>query len=220
MTSTPKSERTRIAIRDAAIASFRQRGFDATTIRLLAGELGMSVGSAYYHFPSKSHLIQELYQQVQAEHRAVVAPLLASEAKLAPRLRAFLHTGLDQLEPFGDHASEFALAALAPGSDASPLSAHSEAARQSVITLLRETVEGSSDRLPADVAALAPEALYRIYLALTLAWVQDTSPGRARTRRLVDNGTRLLAVALPALKLPPVRRAILPLMADVAKLGE
>lgn len=218
--STPKSERTRTAIRDAAIASFRQRGFDATTIRLLADELGMSVGSAYYHFPSKSHLIQELYVQVQADHRAVLAPRLARETKLAPRLKAFLHTGLDQLEPFGDHASEFALAALAPGSDASPLSAESGPARDSVIALLRETVDGSSDRLPPEVAQLAPEALYRIYLALTLAWVQDTSPGRERTRRLIDNGTRLLSVALPALRLPPVRRAILPLMADVAKLGE
>lgn len=218
--STPKSERTRTAIRDAAIASFRQRGFDATTIRLLADELGMSVGSAYYHFPSKSHLIQELYVQVQADHRAVLAPMLARETKLAPRLKAFLHTGLDQLEPFGDHASEFALAALAPGSDASPLSPESGPARDSVIALLRETVDGSSDRLPAEVAQLAPEAMYRIYLALTLAWVQDTSPGRERTRRLIDNGTRLLSVALPALRLPPVRRAILPLMADVAKLGE
>ncbi|MFK4791207.1 TetR family transcriptional regulator [Microbacterium sp. ZW T5_56] len=218
--STPKSERTRTAIRDAAIASFRQRGFDATTIRLLADELSMSVGSAYYHFPSKSHLIQELYVQVQADHRAVLAPLLAREAKLAPRLKAFLQTGLDQLEPFGDHASEFALAALSPGSDASPLSSESGPARDSVIALLRETVEGSSDRLPSEIAQLAPEALYRIYLALTLAWVQDTSPGRERTRRLIDNGIRLLSVALPALRLPPVRRAILPLMADVAKLGE
>ena len=53
-----KGDRTRLRIRTAALRSFRENGYDATTIRRIADELGMSVGATNYHFPSKNHLIQ------------------------------------------------------------------------------------------------------------------------------------------------------------------
>ena len=40
-----KSERTRSLIRDIALRSFRERGYDQTTIRLIAQEAGVSVGT-------------------------------------------------------------------------------------------------------------------------------------------------------------------------------
>ena len=50
---TPKAEQTRARIRAAAIASFIERGYPDTTIRLIAREAGVSVGNAYYYFDGK-----------------------------------------------------------------------------------------------------------------------------------------------------------------------
>ena len=47
-----KSARTRSAIIDAALRLFRERGYEATTMRAIAAEAGVSVGNAYYYFDS------------------------------------------------------------------------------------------------------------------------------------------------------------------------
>ena len=88
-----KGERTRERIRSAALRSFRENGYDATTIRGLADELGMSVGATNYHFASKNHLIQELYLDVQERHWAAAQPLLADATELIERLRIVFETG-------------------------------------------------------------------------------------------------------------------------------
>jgi len=60
--ATTKSERTRALIRDVALKSFRERGYDATTIRLIAQDAGISVGTTNYHFASKNDLASALDQ--------------------------------------------------------------------------------------------------------------------------------------------------------------
>ncbi|WP_040164333.1 TetR/AcrR family transcriptional regulator [Microbacterium gorillae] len=215
-----KSDRTRATIREAAIASFRERGYDATTIRYLADELGISVGSAYYHFPSKSHLIQELYVDVANAHAEAVRPQLAAKGKLAARVRIVILESLRQLEPYGEHANEFLVAAIEPGGDASPLSGPSAQARDAFLATFNDVVAGTSDKIPKDIAELLPAALYRANLLASLAWVQDRSPGHARTKRLVERGTSLLGLGLPALRIPPVKRALRELLTDVGALGE
>ena len=80
--SAPKSARTRSAIIDAALSLFREKGYEATTMRAIAAEAGVSVGNAYYYFASKEHLIQAFYDRAQAEHRAAAQPVLEAEREL------------------------------------------------------------------------------------------------------------------------------------------
>ena len=82
---TPKAEATRARIRAAAMASFVERGYPDTTIRLIAKEAGVSVGNAYYYFPSKEHLVQELYDQQQRDHGAAARPRLEGLTGLVER---------------------------------------------------------------------------------------------------------------------------------------
>jgi AcrR family transcriptional regulator len=42
-----RSARTRSAIIDAALTLFREKGYDATTMRAIASSAGVSVGNAY-----------------------------------------------------------------------------------------------------------------------------------------------------------------------------
>lgn len=214
-----KRERTRSLIRDAALTSFRERGYEATTIRQLAADLGISVGAAYYHFDSKSQLVQELYAEVQEQHRVAAVRAMAGKKKLADRLQAVFSTGLDQLEPFAAHGVDFLTAAINPASDASPFSEASAPSRAILGETFAEAIAGASEKLPADLVAVLPEALTRAHLVLSLGWVSDVSPERARTRALLKQATGMIGLALPALKIPPVRKGAVALLSNVADLG-
>ena len=214
----PKRERTRGTLVDIALRSFRERGYDDTTIRLIATEAGVSTGNAYYHFPTKNHLVQELYLQVQGEHRAATAAGLAATDDLVERLRVVYHAGIDTLEPFHAFAPGFLSAAMSPRSPINPLSSESEPARDIAIATFRDAVTGARKGVPAEFEERLPEILLLAYLLLTLFWVYDTSPERARTRRLIDRGLALLKIGLPLLRNPLLRgpaRELFDLVAEV-----
>jgi AcrR family transcriptional regulator len=211
-----KGDRTRLRIRTAALESFRTRGYDATTIRRIAEELGMSVGATNYHFPSKNHLIQELYLDVQEAHRAAAEPLLNSESRLIERLRIVYSTGLDQLTPYHPHAGEFLSAAVSPRSPINPLSTESAEALAIVQGLFTQAVDGASGTgIPDDIRQLLPRALVLAHLLLALFWVYDWSEGQRRTRQLLDRGLKLLGSILPLARLPILRGALRDMLALV-----
>jgi len=212
-----KGERTRLRIRTAALASFRENGYDATTIRKIADELGLSVGTTNYHFPSKNHLIQELYLDVQEAHRDAAAPLLSDERRLVERLRIVFTTGLEQLEPYHRHAGEFLSAAVSPRSPINPLAGESAEALAIVEELFARAVDGAdASTVPADIRALLPRALVLAHLLLALFWVYDSSEGRRRTRRLLDRALKLFGTALPLARLPILRGLIAEMLSLVS----
>lgn len=222
MFSTPsptgsKRDRTRALIVETALRSFRERGYDATTIRHIASEAGVSVGTTNYHFASKNELVQEFYLQVQQAHRAAALPRLASERDLTTRLAIVFHTGLDQLTPTHGHAPEFLTAAVSPRSSINPLSPESDASLTIVEELFRTAVDGADHKLPKDIAEALPGALVLAHLLLAMYWVYDQSDDQAKTRRLLDKGLALLAMALPLVRLPMLRRPLRELLDLIAE---
>jgi AcrR family transcriptional regulator len=213
---TPKAEQTRARIRAAAIASFIERGYPDTTIRLIAREAGVSVGNAYYYFPSKTHLVQELYEQVQQDHARVAVPLLEGIGGLVDRLRIVFETGLQTLEPYQRVAPGFLSAMIAPDSPINPLSRESSGAREMTIGLFRRAVDGAEHRLPDDIAKRLPDALFVAFLGLIVRWTYDEDD-RTRTRRLLDTALKLLAVALPFVRVPGVRGVARDLLDQIAE---
>lgn len=220
LTEAPtKSERTRAAIREVALRSFRERGYDATTVRLIAHEAGISVGTTNYHFASKNDLVQELYLDVQLAHRDAVSPLLATTDDLVDRLALVFRTGLAELEPYHRFAPEFLSAAMSPRSSVNPLSEESTPSRDIVVGVFRDAMTGAKKKsLPAEFEDGLPSALMIAHLLLALFWVYDRSPGQRRTQRLLDGGLRLLRLSLPLLRVRVLRgplRELLDLVAEV-----
>lgn len=203
-----KSERTRAHLRHIALRSFRERGYDATTIRLIAQEAGVSVGTTNYHFASKNHLVQELYLDVQEQHRDAAEPLLAASADLVDRLGVVYRTGLDQLGPYHRHAPEFLSAAVSPRSPINPLSDESAPALAIVEGLFSDAVDGAAGQPPEELRGQLPQVFVLAHLLLALFWVYDRSPGQTRTRALLERGLRLLRLALPLLKVPLLRKPL------------
>lgn len=212
-----KSERTRSLIREIALRSFRERGYDDTTIRRIAEEAGVSVGTTHYHFPSKNHLVQELYLDVQQRHRDAALPQLAGVDDLIERLGIVYRTGIQQLEPFHAWAPGFLSAAVSPRSPINPLSTESAPALEIVVGLFRTAVDGAKSRLPEEFADRLPDALALGHLLLALFWVYDSSPAQERTLRLLDRGLRLLRTALPLARVPLLRAPLRELLALVGE---
>lgn len=213
-----KSGRTRARISAAAIDSFIEHGYPDTTMRKIADAAGVSIGNAYYYFPSKDHLVQELYKRVQVEHAIAARERMATERTLVGRLRAVFETGLETLVPYEHSAAGFLTAMIAPDSPINPLSAESSESRDIAVSLFREAVDGSAHRLPADIADLLPQSLFVMHLALVLRWTYDTSPGQVSTRRLLDSGMRLFTITLPFVRMPGLHaasRELLMLMIEV-----
>ncbi|RKS89599.1 TetR family transcriptional regulator [Microbacterium sp. AG790] len=218
--ASTKSERTRARLREVALASFRERGYEATTMRLIAQEAGVSVGNAYYHFATKNDLVQELYLDVQRRHRAAAEPTLADTDDLVERIAIVYRTGLDELTAYHEHAAQFLSAAVSPRSEINPLAEASGEARAITEALFGEAVDGArSGTVPSDLRQALPTVLFLGHLLLALFWVYDRSEGQERTRRLLDRGLALLRTTLPLARLPIVRGVVRELLELIAEAG-
>ena len=201
----PKSERTRAAIIDAALRLFREQGYDATTMRAIAAEAGVSVGNAYYYFASKEELIQGFYDQAQVDHESAARPILERERDLGARILGTMNSWLDTMEPYRPFAGKFFKNAAEPTSALSPFSPASSPARAAAIDLWREVLDGSDARIPKRIRSELPEMLWLYFMAIVLFWVHDPTPELGATRSVVERSAPLVVRAIGLTRLPVVR---------------
>jgi AcrR family transcriptional regulator len=218
-TRTARAQQTRAAITEAALALFRERGYEAATMRAIAKRAGVSTGNAYYYFNSKEELIQEFYSRNHAAHLAASGDVLATEKDLTARLSGTVRALVDILMPYHSFAATFYKHAAEPASPLSPFSPQSSPARQASIALYRDVVEGSSARMGPGVRERLPELLWLYSLGITLFWVHDSTDGCAKTYQLIDATAPVIAQLVAASRLPALRRTLGDLIAIVDRLA-
>ncbi|MEV7010128.1 TetR family transcriptional regulator [Streptosporangium sp. NPDC051022] len=214
------SDKTREIIVETALRMFRERGYEATTMRAIAAEAGVSVGNAYYYFASKEVLVQAYYDRAQAEHEAACERVLAAESSFAPRLGGVLREWVRVSEPYHEFAVKFFKHAAEPSNPLSPFSAESSPARESSIALYRKVVEGSADRMDAELRAELPELLWLMSMGVVLFWVHDASEGCWRTHRFIDLIVPLVDRLVGLSHLPGLRGIARDFIAGVHELRE
>jgi AcrR family transcriptional regulator len=215
---TARAAQTRAAIAEAALALFRERGYEAATMRAIAEQAGVSTGNAYYYFGSKEELIQEFYARNEAAHLAASAPVLGSERDLEARLAGTLHALVGVLAPYHDFAATLYKHAAEPRSPLSPFSPESSPAREAAIALYREVVDGSSARISRELRDRLPELLWLFSLGIILYWVYDSSPGTERTYQLIDATVPIAGRLVAAARLPVLRTTVRDILAVVDQL--
>src|SRR6266508_1149105 len=181
-----KSTRTRSAIIDAALGLFREKGYDATTMRAIAAEAGVSVGNAYYYFASKEQLIQGFYDRAQTDHEVAARPVLDAETDLAARIIGVTEAWLEAMKPYRPFAGKFFKNAAEPTSPLSPFSPESAPARAAAIELWWEVIDGSDAKVPKRLRAELPELLWLYFMGIVLFWVHDPTPDNGGTRTVVN----------------------------------
>jgi AcrR family transcriptional regulator len=60
------SDETRARILDSARKCFAERGYETTTNKILAGQVGLTTGAIYHYFESKQDLYVAVHREVQA----------------------------------------------------------------------------------------------------------------------------------------------------------
>jgi AcrR family transcriptional regulator len=203
---TERGERTRARILEAALRSFEEHGYEATTMRAIAADAGVSVGSSYFYFPTKTHLVQAFYRHTHDVHLAEAAPVLASQRTLRARLRGVMHAKIDGAARYHHAAASLFSTAADPTSPTSPFSPESAPLRDEVIGFFAEVVRGSRERIPADIEAELPRLLWLWHMGVLLFWVHDGSPGCRRTHQLIDQSVEVIATLLTLSQLPLMRR--------------
>jgi AcrR family transcriptional regulator len=214
------SEVTRRQILETALTLFRERGFEATTIRDIAKEAGLSLGAAYYYFPSKEAIVGAYYDYVQAEHATRAREAFARADDLRERLRAALRTKIDIVE----EDRRLLRALFRYGGDPDhPLSwfgPETREQRRLSIEVFAEALAG--ERLPDDIREAAPVLLWTLHMGILLYFLYDASPAQRRTRRLSDAAVDFVVDAKRIATLPllrPIRRRVMNVLRDAGLLA-
>jgi len=214
------SEETRRQIVETALALFRARGLEATTIRDIAASAGLSLGAAYYYFKSKEAIVGAYYDYVQQEHQARARAAFAASADLRDRLRAALHTKIDILQDDRPLLRALFRYGGEPGHPLSWFGPATRQQRQESVAVFAEAL--STERLPDDVREAAPTLLWTLHMGLLLYFLYDDSPKQQRTRKLIDASVdftvsvRRLATS-PLLR--PMRRRVMSILRDAGLLA-
>jgi AcrR family transcriptional regulator len=214
------SEVTRHQILDTALTLFRERGFEETTIRDIAGRAGLSLGAAYYYFKSKEAIVGAYYDYVQAEHLARSRAAFAEDGDLRDRLRAAFHTKIDIMQQ--DRRLLRALFRYGGDPDHS-LSWFGPATldqRQLSVNVFAEAI--ARERLPADVRDAAPTLLWTLHMGILLYFLYDASPEQRRTHKLIDAAVDFVVdvkrlATSPLLR--PMRRRVMTILRDAGLLA-
>lgn len=208
-----RGRQTRERLYRAALRLFAERGYEATTLRDIGDEAGVSAALVYRYFEGKSDVVMALYDELSGTYatRAAAAPA----GPWAGRFLFALEASLEVLGPHRDTLSALTALLVADperGVLASPMSP----ARARVEQAFIDAVVGASDAPPAPLGPALGRLLYLAHLALILWWLLDRSPAQRATHELLKTvraGAPMLALAL---KLPEAEALVVRLEALVS----
>lgn len=217
--TTQRAEDTRRKIYDAAMQLFREKGFDETTMRDIAGNAGVALGGAYYYFSSKDAIVLAFYREMQEISDEPVLQALNGRKKLRDRIRCVIDKRLELLAPNRKFCA--ALFRHAPDSSdpLSPFSQETLPIREGAIEHMRIALEGSDVRIPPDLKPRLPYLLWLYQMAVVMFWLYDRSPNQEKTKLLLEKSLALLINLLRLSSLPltkPLRKTVLDLIEGIA----
>ena len=188
-----------------AIGLIARRGYEATTLRDIAKEAGVSVGLLYRYFPGKQAVVLALYDELSADYaRQAVA---MAPGKWRDRFMFALKTSLRVLEPH-----RVALKALTPlmvgDPDEGIFAAATAFSRIRVQTVFEDAVVHATDAPRGPLAHALGRLLYLVHLTVLLWWLLDKSKHQRATSALVSLTQQLLPSAGLALHVPAVKRFV------------
>ena len=219
MKPRPKSTATKARILEAALELFRDRGYEAATMRAIAERAGVSVGNAYYYFGSKEHLIQAFYDRTHIEHVAAVGAKLDTLTDFKSRLQWVMRKKIETIEPYHRFAALLFRSAADPNSPLNPFSPESQPVRREATEIFARVVEGAR-AIPKDLRAELPNLLWLYHMGIVLYWIHDTSEGRWRTWQMMERSVDLVAKLVSVASFSILGRARRAALAMIRKLRE
>jgi AcrR family transcriptional regulator len=203
---TAKGEQTREHLLDIALQLFLSKGYEATTMRDIAGAASCSLGLTYRYFDHKEELVLALYQRLAQTLEAQIQ--LLPPAPLVERFRQTVALKLALIAPYREPLGALFGAALTPHSEIAVLGPRTTEVRQQVGRAFLAVVTGSTDPPRQPQVEQLALVLYAIHLGLLLYWLHDRSAEQGATQELLAFTCDTLSLIRPLLRLPPVARIL------------
>ncbi|WP_062464015.1 TetR/AcrR family transcriptional regulator [Demequina soli] len=95
MTETPTRRRgdTRARIQEVALERFTDNGYDQTSLREIAEDLGVTKAALYYHFKTKDEILESLLSEASVALDALVTWMLAEPSTRERRVEMIRRLG-------------------------------------------------------------------------------------------------------------------------------
>ena len=150
-----QAERTRQQILETAQRLFTELGYDATSLQMIADEMGLTKAAVYYHFRAKNEILQAAMQPGIERLEALLDDAAAIRGRRA-RLEFLVNEFIDFLVQNRHYA---VMAATDPAARRDQRDAESAALRQRGLTLLYGDNPTGAQRLAASAVFFIPDCL-------------------------------------------------------------
>lgn len=154
-TRAAQAERTRQQILDTAQRLFAELGYDATSLQMIADELGLTKAAVYYYFPAKSDILHAAMQPGIARLEALVDEAAAMRGRRA-RIEHLVNGFVDFLVQNRHYA---VMAVIDPAAKRHKLTDESVTMRKRTLTLLFGDKPTGAERLGFNAVFHIPESL-------------------------------------------------------------
>ncbi len=189
---TAEGERTRQRLFEVASALIAEAGYEATTLRQIAEQAGVSVGNLYHHFPSKDAVALELYDRLSEEYAARASCL--PEGTWVRRVLFALRCAIEVLEPHRETLRGL-LGILLGDAEKGLLGSVTGGSRERVMRVFERAVAEAEDAPAASLAPAIARLTYLAHMAVLLFWLLDRSPDARATKRLLATADGLAPMA-------------------------
>jgi len=218
--NTPKAEETGRRILESALELFREKGFDATTMRDIAQRAQVATGAAYYYYPSKDAIVTDFYQRSCAEMQPQIEAALEHAKGLEHRLRELIGVKLAYFAPNRGVLRSLLHNGADPRHPLSPFSPDTAAIREIDIAWFRQILIDCGMRIPRDLEPHLPDILWFFQMGMIFFWVIDDSAKQSRTAHLLELAPKCVAFLIRVSTLPlmrPLRKTALQLIEIVTE---
>lgn len=185
--SKKKQEEIRRSIIEAAVEMFSEKGFEATTMKQIAREVGIGDATIYKYFSSKDKLLFGFYgyRAEQAVEAFLQEPELETFS-LQEKLQLLIDIYLESLLPDREFVAESLKMIMQSPSvlfeDVTPVRKEFVGVIQDMLTEAEQSGEIEKSPFTAYTAKLTNDFI----LAILLYWIKDDSDEFSNTTQLVD----------------------------------
>lgn len=210
-----RSEETRRRIYEVALAAFREKGFEETTMRAIAAGAGVATGAAYYYYESKEAIVMAFYAEAWASMQEGLGAAAEAGKKtpLEARLTRYVEVKLEAFAPNRGVLRALLRNGADPASPVSPFGRETAPMREADMVWLAKMV--ADQGLPKDLGPHVPAVLWLYQMGIVMFWLIDESAGQERTRELLRVSAKAVTLLLQLSKLPltrPIRRTAVELI--------
>jgi AcrR family transcriptional regulator len=217
---TRKSDETRTRILETALDLFRERGFEATTMRDIARESGVALGATYYHFESKEAIVLAFYELAKAELHDPLEEVVERATTLAEGFRALLEVKFAYYKPNKKFLGALFPHSADPHDPMSVFSDQTKHIRQADVEFFERLLRVTGTNFPADLSPYMPGLLWLYQMALLLVWIYDRTENQKRTWLVTEKSLPILVKLIELSRVPfsqPLRRLLIDFFETIVK---